>query len=70
MIGERYILLLMEILLMSSALARKYFVTDSESDTEVLANLIEKIGPKIISELNGFFAIVVFDTLYNEWDFS
>ena len=51
----------------SSALARKYFVTDSESDTEVLANLIEKIGSKIISELNGFFAIVIFDTLYNEW---
>ena len=67
MIGERYILLFNGNIINSSALARKYFITDSESDTEVLANLIEKIGPKIISELNGFFAIVVFDTLYNEW---
>ena len=67
MIGERYILLFNGNIINSSALARKYFVTDSESDTEVLANLIEKIGPKIISELNGFFAIVIFDTLYNEW---
>ena len=67
MIGGRYILLFNGNIINSSALARKYLITDSESDTEVLANLIEKIGPKIISELNGFFAIVVFDTFYNEW---
>ena len=66
-IGERYILLFNGNIINSSILARKYFINDSESDTEVLANLIEKFGPKIIAELNGFFSIVIFDTLYNEW---
>ena len=67
MIGERYILLFNGNIINSSGLARKYFIADSESDTEVLSSLIERFGTKIISELNGFFAIVVFDTFYNEW---
>jgi asparagine synthase (glutamine-hydrolysing) len=66
-IGRRYILLFNGNIINSSALAKKYFIDDSESDTEVLSNLLEKYGIKIISELNGFFAIVVFDTLYHEW---
>ena len=66
-IGQRYILLFNGNIINSSALAKKYFIDDSESDTEVLSNLIEKHGIKIIAELNGFFAIVIFDTLYNEW---
>ena len=66
-IGKRYILLFNGNIINSSDLAKKYSINDSESDTEVLSNLIEKFGIKIISELNGFFAIVIFDTSHNEW---
>ena len=43
-------------------LRKKYsIVTKTESDTEVLLELIIKFGPKILRELNGMFAFVVFN---------
>ncbi len=45
-------------------LANKYKLNNlrSSSDTEVLLELFERFGPRIVSEFNGMFSFAIFDT--------
>ena len=51
-------------------LKRKYSLKPkSNSDTEIILLLFEKVGPKVVNELEGMFSIVIFDSLKNKCHF-
>ena len=51
-------------------LKRKYSLKPkSNSDTEIILLLFEKVGPKVVYELEGMFSIVIFDSLKNKCHF-
>jgi asparagine synthase (glutamine-hydrolysing) len=51
-------------------LKRKYNLkSKSNSDTEIILLLFEKVGPKVVYELEGMFSIVIFDSLKNKCHF-
>jgi len=66
--SEKYVLVFNGEILNFKELRNKYLSKKKyiKSDTKILLLLIEKFGLKILSELNGFFVIAIFNKLNNK----